>query len=145
MGNSSLTILAHALRILQSCFSPGKQMMFKILTDAVDETLALIARIAKKIEQDGQSADLRDLGAHLVRALRLFERNPGIAAAADDLYAAAEALVGENTKLSQPSARGLRLLKDAHLRFCCRLEAAADRVGPYEYLAVPHYQVCQAA
>jgi hypothetical protein len=120
-------------------------MMFKILTDAVDERLALIAPILSKIEQGGQTADLRDLGSHLVRALRLFDRNPGIEAAADDLYAAAAALVRENTKLSQPAARGRRLLKDAQLRFCSRLEAAADRVGPYEYLVVPDFPVRQAA
>jgi hypothetical protein len=120
-------------------------MRFKILTDAADETLASIAPVLRTIEQDGQAADLRDLGSHLVRALRLFERNPSIEAATDDLYAAAAALVGENTPLSQPTARGRRLLKDAHVRFCSRLEAAADRVGPYEYLVVPDFPVRQAA
>ena len=119
--------------------------MFKILTDAVDEKLALIAPVLRRIEESGQAADLRDLRSHLVRALRLFERNPGIEAAADDLYTAAMVVVGENTKLSQPSARGRRLLKDAHLRFYSRLEAAADRVGPYEYLVVPDSPIRQAA
>jgi hypothetical protein len=131
--------------MLQSCFSPGKQMTFKILTAAVDEKLALVATVLRTVEQGGQSADLRDLASHLVRALRLFERNPGIEAAADDLYAAAAALVGENTMLSQSTARGRRLLKEAHMRFCSRLEAAADRVGPYEYLVVPDYPTPQAA
>lgn len=120
-------------------------MMFRILTDAVDEKLALIAPVVRQIEQGGQSADLRDLANQLVRALRLFERNPGIEAAADDLYAAAAALVGESTKPSYPAARGPRLLKEAHVRFCSRLEAAADRVGPYEYLVVPDYPIRQAA
>ena len=120
-------------------------MMFRILTEAVDEKLALITPVVRQIEQDGQSADLRDLASLLVRSLRLFERNPGIEAAADDLYAAAAALVGKNTELSQPSARGRRLLKEAHVRFCSRLEAAADRVGPYEYLVVPEYSARQAA
>ncbi len=119
--------------------------MFRILTDAVDEKLALIAPVVRQIEQGGQSADLRDLANQLVRALRLFERNPGIEAAADDLYAAAAALVGRSTKLSHPAARGRRLLKEAHVRFCSRLEAAADRVGPYEYLVVPDYPIRQAA
>jgi hypothetical protein len=131
--------------MLQSGFSLGKQMMFKILADAVDEKLALIAPVLRKIEEGGQRADLRDLGSHVVRALRLFERNPGIEAAADDLYAAAAALIGENMKLSQPSARGRRLLNEAHVRFCSRLEAAADRVAPYEYLVVPDYPIRQAA
>jgi hypothetical protein len=120
-------------------------MMFRILTDAVDEKLALITPLVSEIEQGGQSADLRDLANQLVRALRLFERNPGIEAAADDLYAAAAALIGENTNPSYPAARGRRLLKEAHVRFCSRLEAAADRVGPYEDLVVPDYPICQAA
>jgi hypothetical protein len=120
-------------------------MTFKILTDAVDEKLALITPVLRQIEQDGQSADLRDLASHLVRALRLFERNPGIEAAADDLYAAAAALVGENTTCSQPTARRRRLLKDADSRFRSRLEAAADRVGPYEYFVVADFPVRQAA
>jgi hypothetical protein len=120
-------------------------MTFKILTDAVDENLAVIAPVLGRIEQDGQTGDLRDLAGHLVRALRLFDRNPGIEAAADDLYAAAAALVGENTRLPQPTARGRRLLKDAHMRFRGRLEAAADRVGPYDYLVVPNFPLRQAA
>jgi hypothetical protein len=120
-------------------------MMFRILTEAVDEKLASIASVVREIEQGGQSVDLRDLASHLVRALRLFDRNPGIEAAADDLYAAAAALGGENTKPSFPAARGRRLLKEAHVRFCSRLEAAADRVGPYEYLVVPDYPIRQAA
>jgi hypothetical protein len=120
-------------------------MMFRILTEAVDEKLASIASVVRQIEQGGQSVDLRDLASHLVRALRLFDRNPGIEAAADDLYAAAAALGGENTKPSFPAARGRRLLREAHVRFCNRLEAAADRVGPYEYLVVPDYPIRQAA
>jgi hypothetical protein len=120
-------------------------MTFKILTDAVDEKLALVAMVLRTIVQGGQAGDLSNLATHLVRALRLFERNPGIEAAADDLYAAAAALVRENTRLSQSTARGRRLLKDAHVRFCSRLGAAADRVGPYEYLVVPDFPVRQAA
>jgi hypothetical protein len=130
---------------LQSFFSQGKQMIFRILTDAVNEKLALIASVLGRIEQGGQIGDLRDLASHLVRALCLIERNSGIKAAADDLYAAAAALVGENTRLAQPTARGQRLLKDAHMCFRIRLEAAAHRVGPYEYLVVPDFPLRQAA
>ena len=119
--------------------------MFKFLTDAVDEKLSLIAPVLREIEQGGQGVDLPNLRSHLVRALRLFERNPGMEAAADDLYAAAVALVRENMSFSQPSARGRRLLKESHLRFCSRLEAAADRFRPYEYLMVPDYPVRNAA
>ena len=108
-------------------------MMFKILTDAVDEKLALIAPVLREIEQGGQGTDLRDLGSHLVRALRLFERNPGIEAAADDLYAAAVALVRENTSFSQTSARGRRLLKESPFAL---LQPARSGRGPHQALRV---------
>jgi hypothetical protein len=138
-------MLVSGSEVVAELFLKGKQMMFKILTDAVDEKLALIAPVVRKIEQGGQSADLRDLASHVVRALRLFQRNPGIEAAADDLYAAACALVRENTTFLQPTTRGRRLLNEAYLRFRNRLEAAADRVGPYEYLVVPDFPVWRAA
>jgi hypothetical protein len=50
-------------------------MTFKMLADAVDEKLALIAPVLGRIEQGGQSADLRDLVLHLMDALGLFQRN----------------------------------------------------------------------
>jgi hypothetical protein len=120
-------------------------MTFKMLADAVNEKLASIAPVVSRIGQGGHGVDLRELAAHLVQAVRLFERNPGVEAAADDLYAAAAALVVENATLPQPTARGRRLLKDAHGRFRSRLEVVADRVGPYEYLVVPDFTVRQAA
>ena len=107
-------------------------------------SLSLIAPVLREIEQGGQGLDL-PISAHISFSLRLFERNPGMEAAADDLYAAAVTLVRENMSFSQTSARGRRLLKEAHLRFCSRLEAAADRIRPYEYLVVPDYPVHNAA
>jgi hypothetical protein len=120
-------------------------MAFKILAEAVDDKLASIAPILTRLEQEGESLDLRDLGQHLIDAMGLFQRNPGIEAAADDLYAAAAALVMDSTVRSQPIARKLRLLKEAHLRFRNRLVSAAERVGPYEHLVVEVLPVRQAA
>ncbi len=120
-------------------------MMFKTLTDAVDEKLASIARVLAPMEQGGGSVDLRELTRHLMDAMGLFQRNPGIEAAADDLYAATAALVADDAPRLQPMARKLRLLKEAHRRFAGRLTAATERVGPYEHLVVPVLPFQQAA
>src|SRR3712207_2025856 len=109
-------------------------MTFKVLADAVDDKLAAIACVLAQTEQGSGTVDLRELARHLIDAMRLFQRNPGIEAAADDLYAATAALVADTTPGSQPTARKLRLFKEAHRRFASRLTGAADRVGPYEYL-----------
>ena len=120
-------------------------MAFKNLAEAVDEKLALIALILARIEQGSGSSDLRELGQHLIDAMRLFPRNPGIEAAADDVYGAAAALVADSTVRSQPVARKLRLLKEAHLRFSSRLSTAVERTGRYEHLVVPAFSIRHAA
>jgi hypothetical protein len=120
-------------------------MTFKILVEAVDEKLASIASILTRIEEGGDTEDLRNLGLHLIDAMGLFQRNPGIEAAADDLHAAAAALIMDSAARSQPVVRKLRIFKDAHLRFRNRLGGAAERVGPYEHLVVQVYPMRQAA
>jgi hypothetical protein len=120
-------------------------MAFKNLVEAVDDKLASIASILVSLEQGSGSVELRDLAQHLIDAMGLFQRNPGIDAAADDLYAAAAALVADRMVGSQPLVRKIRLFKDAHLRFRSRLLAAAERVGPYEHLVVQVPSVREAA
>lgn len=112
-------------------------MTFKVLADAVDDKLAAIALVFTQMEQGGESAVLRELAGHLMGALALFQRNPGIEAAADDLYAATAALIADSTPQSQPMARKRRLLQEAQLRFTSRLTGAAERLGPYEHMVVP--------
>ena len=97
-------------------------MTFKVLADAVDEKLAAIALVLAQAEQGDGMVDLPKLARHLMDAMRLFQRNPGIRAAADDLYVATAALVADS-----------------------RLTGAAERVGPYEYLVVPVFPMHQAA
>jgi hypothetical protein len=111
-------------------------MVFKNLVEAVDERLAAIAALLTGIEQGGGSADLHDLSQNLADAMRLFQRNPGIEAAASDLYAAAVALMMDASVGAQPMVRKRRLFHDAHNRFRTRLAGAAERVGPYEHLHV---------
>jgi len=120
-------------------------MTFKNLAEAVDEKLALIAPVLAKIEQNGGSADLHHLRLHLIDANRLFQRNPGIEAAADDLYTAAAALVSDQAAHVELTARKLRILREAHVRLRSRLEGAAERVRRYEYLVVPEFPTRQAA
>jgi hypothetical protein len=67
---------------------------------------------------------LYSLQQQLIELMGLVERIPGIEAATGDLYAAAEALVADQTVRSQPIARKLRLLADAHQRFREHLPAA---------------------
>jgi hypothetical protein len=120
-------------------------MAFKILAEAVDEKLASIATVLTRIEHEGGWADLRSLSLHLIEAMSLFQRNPGIEAAADDLYAAAVAVVADGLMEPQLNTRTLRILKEAHRRFRSRLEGAAERIGPYEYLVVPQFPTREAA
>ena len=111
-------------------------MESKTLVEAVDERLASIAALLTSIEQGGGSADLRDLALNLVDAMKLFRRNPGVEAAANDLYAAAVALMMDAGVEAQPVVRKRRLFREAHIRFRTRLAAVAERVGPYEHLRV---------
>jgi hypothetical protein len=120
-------------------------MEYRNLADVVSEKLGAIAAIISSVERSTDVADLRHLTNHLIGALSLFRRNPGIEAAADDLYGAAAAIVVERRGKVQPTSRKLRLLNEAHLRFRGRLEAAAERLGPYEHLMVPIILTKQAA
>jgi hypothetical protein len=102
------------------------------LARTIDERLAFIDPIVEGIEQGGGESDLRDLRLLLIDTIGLLKRDPGIEAAAEDLYAAAAALVSDSTASSQPLARKLRLLRTAHDRLRERLSGAAERVGPQE-------------
>jgi hypothetical protein len=120
-------------------------MEYRNLSDAVSDELAAIAAIVTGIESGADNADLHHLSRHLINALALFRRNPGFEAAADDLYEAAAAIGIEQREQGQPTSRKRRLLKEAHLRFQVRLEAASERLGPYEHLMVPVFSTKQAA
>jgi hypothetical protein len=102
------------------------------LAKTIEERLAFIDPIVDGIEQGGGEADLRDLRLLLIDTIGLLKRDPGIEAAAEDLFAAASALVSDSSSSSQPLARKLRLLRSAHLRLRERLNGAAERVGPQE-------------
>ena len=95
--------------------------MTRSLQDALDETIAFIERALGRIRADeGAEAELHNLRAYLVNVLDLVERDPGIEAASDDLYAVAKRLVDGSDKGTRMS----RLLDEAFLRFRDRLASA---------------------
>ena len=95
---------------------------------ALESLLGRIEQAAMHIEQRGTEIDLHDLRVALIDVLSLVERNPGIETASEDLYRAALAVVTD-IATGPPSARRLRLLRDARLRFRERLAQARPHEG----------------
>jgi hypothetical protein len=116
-------------------------MTLKTLSVTIDEKLALIAPVLVRMEQRG-GQDLRHLGTQLVDAMGLFQRNPGIEAAADDLYAAAAALIADSHLRSQPLVRKQCLLKEANLRSRNRCRTARSIRYPHWFFLNPGKRRC---
>jgi hypothetical protein len=119
-------------------------MLHKTFAETIDERLRAIGWLVDCLELDPTRDDLRDLRILLIDVTGLLRRDPGIEAAADDLYAAAAALVTDNMIGAQPIARKQRLLRDARQRLCGRLNGAAERIGPQE-LGLKGFAAFQAA
>jgi len=100
------------------------------IAQTINERTEAVKKVINLIAQSGRGDDLHDLRVLLINTTSLLKRDPGIEAAVDDLYAAAAALVRDASTGTPPSARSLRLLLSASDRFCSRLGAAADRIGP---------------
>ena len=106
---------------------------------AITETFGSIERALARIEeQDGGDVGLHHLRADLLSLLELVERNSGIEAAVDDLYASASRFVAARDQPSgnegPPEARRSRLLREARERLSDRLASAvpnehAKRLG----------------
>ncbi len=109
-------------------------MTQKTFEETINDRSATIELVVNLIAQEGRDADLHDLRVLLINVMEMVKRNPGIEWAADDLYAAARAVVKDSALGSQPIARKLRLLNDARERFCCRLAGAVERFGAEEKL-----------
>ena len=90
---------------------------------ALEDLLERVERAAASIEQGGGENALHDLRLALIEILGLIKRDPGIEAAADDLYEAAAAFLADVTA-STPLGRRLRLLREARLRYRERLTGA---------------------
>jgi hypothetical protein len=96
-----------------------------LLTEAIDEALRAIDSALSRIDETADtSAGLNDVRSHILSILWLVERNPGIEAAADDLYQAAAASM-RATADAGGASRHRRILSDASARFRARLALAA--------------------
>jgi hypothetical protein len=107
-------------------------MKLETFAEVIAERQQAIELAVDQIAQHAESGDLHDLQVLLVNVTGLLKRDPGIEATADDLYAAATAVVKDRRVNFQPATRKLRLLKDASQRFRQRLMGAAERIGPEE-------------
>ena len=108
------------------------ELAFRI---AADELLGTVAEAIARIERgDGAEAALRELWAALLELKAMVARDPGIRMAADDLYAAATALVSDKSVGSAVGdVRRWRLLREADARLRARLFSArpSEKVKPH--------------
>jgi hypothetical protein len=99
------------------------ELAFRIATD---ELLGTVAEATARIERGhGAEAALRQLWAALLELKVMVARDPGIRMAADDLYAAATAVVAVTSAGSEwGGVRPQRLLREADVRLRERLASA---------------------
>ncbi|UVF21378.1 hypothetical protein HPT29_009740 [Microvirga terrae] len=100
------------------------------VAQTINERIEAVKKVVNLIAQAGRGGDLHDLRVLLINTMSLLKRDPGLEAAVDDLYAAAEALVKDASSGTPPNTRSLRLLLSALDRFCTRLSTAVDRIAP---------------
>jgi hypothetical protein len=118
---------------------------YKTFAEMLDERLESIELAVTWIAHGASESDLHDLRILLVDVMGLLQRDPGVEAAVDDLYAAAAAVVKDRPFGQQPIVRKQRLLKDAGTRLRRQLYAAASRVGAKERFELPGLAVISAA
>jgi hypothetical protein len=96
------------------------------LAETIAETRSFIDRGLTRIEsRDNAEAEAHNIRAYLLNTLELTDRDPGIEAAADDLYATIMAFVaGQAQPEHGPERRDQRVLREAFLRLCGKLSAA---------------------
>ena len=109
---------------------------------SLSEPLARIEQAAGQIQsRDGGAFELGVIRANLIAIAGLVERDPGLETAADDLFAAARAVIAGEPH--HPPARLRRLLQDALARFRVRLGSAREIVD--ETLDIPEHHAAKAA
>jgi hypothetical protein len=89
-------------------------------SNALEEMLASIAHVLLRIRAQEADAELYTLRGHLLDLLELVERDPGIEAASDDLYAVSKEIACGADR----GARMSRLSNEAFLRLRDRLGSA---------------------
>ncbi|MBM6593235.1 hypothetical protein [Microvirga pudoricolor] len=99
-----------------------------LLTEAIAEAVGAIDAALLRLDEGTDAVTgLNDVRSHILSVLWLVERNPGIEAAADDLYQAAAAFVRAKADPSTGN-RHKRILNDAMARFRERLAMAVPSV-----------------
>jgi argininosuccinate lyase len=101
--------------------------MVQTHAEAVNEILGNIGDAVERLRGGAVvEAEAHRIGAHLLSLLEIVEHNPGIDAAADDLYAASRAFVAARQgQDSGPLRRDERVLGEALTRLCDRVAGAA--------------------
>jgi hypothetical protein len=102
-------------------------MASKSLAAAIEEALRFIERAVAKIERrEDAETELHNVRAYILNILDLVERTPGIAASADDLYAAVVAVASAAGRDGEVTTdpRRVRLLREARERFRDRISRA---------------------
>ncbi len=120
-------------------------MTHKSFAEIINERLTAIELVVVRIARRGDQSDLRDLRVLLIDVMGLLKRNPGVEAAADDLYAAAAAVAMDTHVDWQPATRKRRLLTDASQRFCGRTRRAAEEGEPEDSLILQGIAALYAA
>ena len=100
--------------------------MTKSFAAAIAQTLEYVERSLARIQEgDGAETEAHNIRVYLVNTLELTHRDPGIEAAADDLYAAATAfVVGQGRPEDGSRRRDARILREAFLRLRDKLADA---------------------
>ena len=104
----------------------GGSAMTQSFAAAIQETVEYVERALARIETgDGVEAEVHNVRAYLVNTLEMIDRDPGIEAAADDLYATAAAFVaGQGRPEDGSPRRDKRVLREAFLRLRDKLASA---------------------
>jgi hypothetical protein len=106
----------------------------------------LIEPALAALERGGSEPDLKELRALLesllIDLMRIVERNPGLEAAAADLFGAASAIVRDNHVGALPHARKMRLFREARARFRERIGAARPSELGTKILSRHHELLC---
>ena len=96
--------------------------------DVTGQAPGLIEAALEGLERGGNEGELANLQSVLrqllIDLMHLLERDPGIEAAAADLYDATSVLIRDTAAGSQRSSRTLRVFRDSRARFRDRLVAA---------------------
>ena len=99
--------------------------MTATLAETVAQTLEFVERAIARIEGgESQEVEAHNIRAYLLNTLELVDRDPGIEAAADDLYAVAAAFGAAHQPGHGPERRDRRVLREALLRLEAKLTAA---------------------